>query len=272
MSGMRAQDVSLLCQKVKRVLAQEPTLLRLEAPVKVFGDLHGQLNDLLRYFRLFGSPSRGRNGDIGVTNYLLLGDYVDRGKYSVDLILLLFSLKLEYPQSVYLLRGNHELESVNYSMGFYYECVNKFGEEDGFLVWKVSQAGLPPGDMPIDSNQVTYIKALSDTPSSLLGLGTEWQQANDVFRWMSLGALVNEKVFCCHGGIGATVRTLEDIGSLTKPIDFMNQLVHGYSPMEAGQTLSAKEYSVLIDLLWSDPAEDETIQASLPHQSYGFLS
>ena len=77
------------------------------APVKIFGDLHGQFLDLMRLFDEYGSPSTA--GDITYIDYLFLGDYVDRGAHSLETICLLLALKIEHPKAVHLIRGNHEV-------------------------------------------------------------------------------------------------------------------------------------------------------------------
>jgi protein phosphatase len=70
----------------------------LRYPVKIFGDIHGQVQELNRLFEAFGAPSdETQNGDIESTNYLFLGDYVDKGSKSVETILLLFALKIKFP-------------------------------------------------------------------------------------------------------------------------------------------------------------------------------
>ena len=79
------------------------------APVKIFGDLHGQFLDLMRLFDEYGSPSTA--GDITYIDYLFLGDYVDRGAHSLETICLLLALKVEQPKAVHLIRGNHEVHS-----------------------------------------------------------------------------------------------------------------------------------------------------------------
>ena len=79
------------------------------APVKIFGDLHGQFLDLMRLFDEYGSPSTA--GDITYIDYLFLGDYVDRGAHSLETICLLLALKIEHPKAVHLIRGNHEVRS-----------------------------------------------------------------------------------------------------------------------------------------------------------------
>ena len=75
--------------------------------MKIFGDLHGQFGDLMRLFEEYGTPSTA--GDITYIDYLILGDYVDRGAHSLETICLLLALKLEHPRSVHLIRGNHEV-------------------------------------------------------------------------------------------------------------------------------------------------------------------
>lgn len=77
------------------------------APIKIFGDLHGQFGDLMRLFEEYGTPSTA--GDITYIDYLFLGDYVDRGSHSLETICLLLALKIEHPRSVHLIRGNHEV-------------------------------------------------------------------------------------------------------------------------------------------------------------------
>ncbi|TFK53556.1 Metallo-dependent phosphatase [Heliocybe sulcata] len=108
-----------ICEKTKEVLMRESNVVHISAPVTVVGDIHGQFHDLIEIFRIGGYAPH--------TNYLFLGDYVDRGLFSVETISLLTCLKLRYPDRVQLIRGNHESRAVTTTYGFYTECVRKYG-------------------------------------------------------------------------------------------------------------------------------------------------
>ena len=127
-------EVRGLCLKTREIFLSQPILLELEAPLKIcgepwnecfknllksllllsLGDIHGQYYDLLRLFEYGGFPPE--------SNYLFLGDYVDRGKQSLETICLLLAYKIKYPENFFLLRGNHECASINRIYGFYDEC------------------------------------------------------------------------------------------------------------------------------------------------------
>jgi len=111
-------QLELLCQQVRSVFADQPMLLELDAPMKVAGDIHGQYYDLLRLFEYSGDP-------LGV-NYLFLGDYVDRGKNSIECVALLFAYKAKHPDNFFILRGNHECSSINKLYGFFDECKRRY--------------------------------------------------------------------------------------------------------------------------------------------------
>ena len=94
-------------------------MLKIEAPVNIVGDIHGQFQDLLRHFDNCGPPGPGNS-------YLFLGDYVDRGKFSIESMCLLLAYKVKYPNKVFLLRGNHENEILNKIYGFFDECKRRY--------------------------------------------------------------------------------------------------------------------------------------------------
>ncbi|KAM9911008.1 hypothetical protein OXX80_000574 [Metschnikowia pulcherrima] len=111
---LKNHEIQQICTKAREVFLSQPSLLELSPPVKVVGDVHGQYSDLIRIFTKSGFPPS--------TNYLFLGDYVDRGKQSLETILLLLCYKIKYPENFFLLRGNHECANVTRVYGFYDEC------------------------------------------------------------------------------------------------------------------------------------------------------
>mmetsp|Transcript_48496 Transcript_48496/g.71900 ORF Transcript_48496/g.71900 Transcript_48496/m.71900 type:complete len:400 (-) Transcript_48496:395-1594(-) len=117
-------EIKMLCLRSRDVLIGQPMLLELEAPIKICGDVHGQYYDLLRLFEYGGFPPEA--------NYVFLGDYVDRGKQSLETICLLLAYKIKYPENFFVLRGNHECASINRIYGFYDECKRRFG----IKLWK----------------------------------------------------------------------------------------------------------------------------------------
>jgi serine/threonine-protein phosphatase PP1 catalytic subunit len=102
----------------------QPMYLELNSPITVAGDTHGQYKDLLRLFSMGGYPPE--------TNYLFLGDYVDRGKQSIETICLLMAYKIKNPVNFFLLRGNHECGSINRIYGFFDECKRRYSVK----LWK----------------------------------------------------------------------------------------------------------------------------------------
>lgn len=117
-------EIQLICSHAREVFLMQPSLLRLQSPIKIVGDIHGQYNDLLRIFKLSGNPSE--------TNYLFLGDYIDRGQQSLETIMLLLCYKIKYKGNFFMLRGNHESANVTKMYGFYDECKRRKSTK----IWK----------------------------------------------------------------------------------------------------------------------------------------
>ncbi|KAL1787370.1 serine serine/threonine-protein phosphatase PP1-alpha catalytic subunit [Sigmodon hispidus] len=179
-------EIRGLCLKSREIFLSQPILLELEAPLKICGDIHGQYYDLLRLFEYGGFPPE--------SNYLFLGDYVDRGKQSLETICLLLAYKIKYPENFFLLRGNHECASINRIYGFYDECKRRYN-----------------------------IKL--------------WKTFTDCFNCLPIAAIVDEKIFCCHGGLSPDLQSMEQIRRIMRPTDVPDQ-------------------GLLCDLLWSDPDKD----------------
>ena len=116
------RDLRRICEKVKELLIEESNVQPVCAPVTICGDIHGQFFDLLELFRI--------GGDIPGTNYIFIGDFVDRGYNSVETFELLMCLKIKYPSHVTLLRGNHESRQITLVYGFLDEVMKKYGNSN----------------------------------------------------------------------------------------------------------------------------------------------
>merc|ERR1719494_1783188 len=155
-------------------------VMKLRAPIKVYGDIHGQYSDLMRLFGRYKSPTDTDGGDIESMDYLFLGDYVDRGAYSLEVICCLFALKIKYPGQIHLIRGNHEDGVINCIYGFKDECHRRLRDPD-------------------------------DEKSA-------WNKFNQVFEWMPCGAVIEDRILCIHGGLGSSIETVSDIENLKRPL------------------------------------------------------
>lgn len=149
----------------------------MKPPIKIFGNLHGNYVDLMRFFDIWKGPSEG--GDIQAFDYIFLGNYVDRGSFSLEVICLLMALKLKYPKQIVLLRGNHEDRNVNRHLGFGRECATRLGEN-------------------------------IDEPNSV------FQRINNMFEYMPLAAIIEDKqlqhkVLCVHAGISSSIKNIEEL-------------------------------------------------------------
>ena len=122
--NLSENEIKFLISKSKEIFMNQPTFLELESPISVCGDTHGQYPDLLKLFEAGGFPPEA--------NYLFLGDYVDRGKYSLETICLLLAYKIKFEENFFLLRGNHECASINRIYGFYDECKKRYN----LKIWK----------------------------------------------------------------------------------------------------------------------------------------
>lgn len=177
------QTMITILDKVTQVLRTGTPLLRLRPPVKIFGSIHGQFGDLLRLFEEFGSPVDTQYGasDLEGLDYLFLGNYVDRGRFSLEVVFLLLALKILHPKQIHLLRGSHEEAKINMDFGLGEECKTRLKED-------------------------------------ILSEASVYKKLNKVFEFLPLGATIADKIFCVHSGVGENLRTLKEISSLKLPL------------------------------------------------------
>lgn len=173
-----------LIEKSVDILKNTSTVINVPAPCVIIGDLHGNINDLINILRKFN--------DYSSCYFLFLGDYVDRGMNSIEVITLLLAMMCKFPNNFFLLRGNHEFANVNRQYGFHEEI------------------------------QIVY-------RSDELWLGFQ-----EVFSWLPLAAIVNNQIFCVHGGLSPSLHKVGSINEIQRPI-------------------KKYENSIVSDLVWSDP-------------------
>ncbi|QLG73460.1 hypothetical protein HG535_0E05440 [Zygotorulaspora mrakii] len=176
-------ELQLICYQAREIFLNQPSLLKLQAPIKVVGDVHGQFNDLMRILKLSGKPPE--------TNYLFLGDYVDRGKQSLETILLLLCYKIKYRDNFFMLRGNHESANVTKMYGFFDECKRRTSSKT-------------------------------------------WKMFVDVFNTLPFAAVIQDRIFCVHGGISPELNSLNQLQKIIRPTDIPDE-------------------GLITDILWSDP-------------------
>lgn len=179
------QQIKSLLSAARSVLLAQPALLEIEAPINIVGDIHGQFGDMLRYFDM---------SNVEQSSYLFLGDYVDRGKQSLEVMTLLLALKVKRPENIFLLRGNHECASITRIYGFYDECKRRFN-----------------------------IKL--------------WKQFCDVFNCLPVAAVIDERIFCCHGGLSPELTHFDSVRRIQRPTE-------------------VPDTGLVCDLLWADPDKD----------------
>ncbi|KAL2869170.1 TOR signaling pathway phosphatase SitA [Aspergillus lucknowensis] len=244
-----------LCEIVKEYMMEESNIQPVSTPVTICGDIHGQFYDLLELFRVSGgmpnesqveppkttsvitsadiepptltdpklkklknpgdtedddgksdASQRERSSSAGSadaavsgvnSNFVFLGDYVDRGYFSLETLTLLLCLKAKYPDRVTLVRGNHESRQITQVYGFYEECLQKYGN------------------------------------------ASVWKACCQVFDFMTLGAIIDGRVLCVHGGLSPEIRTLDQVRVVARAQEIPHE-------------------GAFCDLVWSDPDDVET--------------
>ena len=181
---LKNTEIAAICQAAREVFLSQPTLIELSPPVKIVGDVHGQYSDLIRLFEMCGFPPSA--------NYLFLGDYVDRGKQSLETILLLLCYKVKYPENFFLLRGNHECANVT--------------------------RGLSLAGPTVQTAHSPIVYGFYDECKRRCNIKT-WRTFIDVFNCLPIAAVVASKIFCVHGGLSPSLHSMDDIKRIQRPTD-----------------------------------------------------
>jgi len=208
----------------------EPRCVFLQSPAYVFGDIHGNLEDL----HFFSDNVWNLGMALTAGNFVFLGDYVDRGMSCLEVVAYLLAMKLMLPQKVFLLRGNHETRDVNGweehygARSFIYQCRERFGDELGYKVWELT---------------------------------------NSTFDRMPLAAVIDQDIFCVHGGIPRPISDSSVEGGRIKDILNVSKVAGINPPYEHEED----DYQqVASDCIWSDPASEDQEAKSVDRRTgYG---
>ncbi|CRG99042.1 serine/threonine protein phosphatase 8, putative [Plasmodium relictum] len=254
-------DILLLCDEVAKLFKLENSLENVRLPCKVFGDIHGNLFDIMDFFNLYNWPMHNSLNELISINelinfeninyvktnenynycdkmrdeneemynasdikYVFLGNYVNRGDHSLEVICFLFSLKILFPKHIYLLRGNHEDRLFNYIYGFYKDIEVKMKKN-------METMGL-----------INYEDEVVIAHSYEL-----FNRINDALEFLPLSALLDKNILCIHGGIGDSVHNISDYINVHKPI-----LIPQYVDRNNNNP-NENIKKIIIDTLWSDP-------------------
>eukprot|EP00835_Amoeboradix_gromovi_P007031 NODE_1006_length_2292_cov_0.248518.p1 type:complete len:267 gc:universal NODE_1006_length_2292_cov_0.248518:1325-525(-) len=143
------EQIELTISKFKEIMLSLSNIISLQTPIQLVGDIHGQYNDLLHIFELYNSPQE--------CSYLFMGDYVDRGYYSIHVMLTLMIYKVLYPRHVNLIRGNHESRTISSTYGFYAECQSKYPNSNIWAAFMDAFDCLPLGAEIIGESKRMFV-------------------------------------------------------------------------------------------------------------------
>ncbi|CAP20911.1 Protein CBG24259 [Caenorhabditis briggsae] len=215
--NVKTMDILRLAHTCKRIFESQARLIEIDGPVRICGDLHAQFPDLIRLFAQGGFPPD--------SNYLFLGDYVDRGAYNLEVLLLCLSYKARYPNNFIMLRGNHEQAHINSQFGFKEEIFTRKGEF-----------------APVIYAEITKMM--------------------DV---MPIVGLIGGRILCMHGGLSKHLKSLEDLRNLKCPFNLEEEClendlmwsdpgsVKGWEPNTRGASFTfgedvVHEYCKMLDI------------------------
>ncbi len=185
------KEFDIILNKAKEILNKRENIAILKSPITICGCINAHFDELKDIFKICGEASN--------TQYLFLGDYVDKGWNGLSVVLLLMVLLVKYPSNIYLLRGNHDSRMMSEPYGFYSECIKKYSKPD----------------------EGKHI----------------FEKINELFDLFQLAAVVDNKIFCVHGGLSPKIKKIEEINKIDRKLEI---------PREG----------IITDLIWSDPSEE----------------
>ena len=208
----KPQHMQMLVTKFKELIIplfrKQNICVPVEGPAYIIGDIHGNIEDLLSLeSALWGEPP------FFGPKLLVLGDIVDRGKWSLECIMYLMSLKIMEPDHVFILRGNHETRDVQIRYTFKKECTDKYGNDYGSNIWKMM---------------------------------------NEIFDHMPLAAVLDKSIFCCHGGLSPGFQSIHKLNNIEMPLPEPRSVAAALDvlwsdPVSLDRLLDSMQFQMVLD-------------------------
>ena len=228
-----------LCKDATEIFSNENTVLEIDGDTIIVGDIHGSFHDLLRILHYHHSSD---------AKIVFLGDYVDRGSFSLECITLLLALKITYPDKFYLLRGNHEFDAISSSYGFKREILNfhnpvKMDKNTNAQKKIISEKNIFNFEEEEEEETASHEELCDKFFENHISLNcykyTEelYNAFMKTFSYLPIAAIVNKTTFCIHGGLSPLLTKIERITKeIQRPI------------------YNVDDSLLLTDLLWGDPS------------------
>lgn len=228
-----------LCSEAQQIFQSEDIILEIDGDMVIVGDIHGSFHDLLRILNFVEENH---------SKVLFLGDYVDRGHFSLECITLLFAMKVMRPDYYFLIRGNHEFDSLCSQYGFKDEIIDPLNLKPDKCINTDSKE--------TDNNCQNENKKLSlfhSNPNSYSYTEKLYDAFIKAFSYLPICAVVNKSAFCIHGGLSPRLKTVDSIRQINRPIQ------------------SFEENQLLTNALWSDPSTSKSSMYAENQRGRGYL-
>ncbi|KAK8876142.1 hypothetical protein M9Y10_006331 [Tritrichomonas musculus] len=230
-----------LCSDAQQTFENEENILEIDGDIIIVGDIHGSFHDLLRILNFIQETD---------SKVLFLGDYVDRGSFSLECVTLLFALKILRPNNFYLLRGNHEFDSMCSQYGFKDEILNYHNPKKIHKKKIIKKSDSNSVNLHLNEESTHNKEEEEDTqcdeyypeyscPDCYKYSEKLYDAFIEAFSFLPIGAIVNQTTFCIHGGLSPRIEHLESLKKgITRPI------------------YTFEENSLFSDVVWSDPSSN----------------